>query len=186
MRARETSGANGRPAGFREQAVAPLPLEVHTQEQLDAYLDAVAQGVGLDLAARQIDSTSTKMRRLLARDPEWQARLDAAIVQGKEHYADRLKATARVIALRTDPAEVVPRILEVELATHAPGYEHLRRDRVKHEGHVTHGVTIQLPELATLDELPVEVRAELLAVLEKVAEHRGEIVDAEVRELPAA
>jgi hypothetical protein len=177
------SGSNGdRPVGADGLHEVPLPLEVHTQEQLDSYLEAVAQGIGLDLAARQIGSTGTRMRRLLARDAEWQARLDAAYAQGREHYADRLMATSRVIALRTDASEVIPRILEVELATHAPGYEHLRRDRIKHEGHVTHGVTVSVdPEL--LDALPLDQlqRArDALAVL-------AEVVDAEVvRELPAA
>jgi hypothetical protein len=159
----------------------PLPLDVHTQEQLDAYLADVGQGIGLDIAAGKIGSTSTRMRRLLAREAEWQARLDAAIEQGREHYADRLKATARVIALRTDPDQIHPRVLEFELATHVPGYEHLRRDRVKHEGHLTHGVHVSV-DPALLDALPLEKLERARAALAELA---AVVEDAEFTELSA-
>lgn len=180
MRARKPPKSNGRrngkaqdterPVGHDGKSPVPLPLEVHTEEQLTTFLNAVSQGIGLDIAAREIDSTSTRMKRLLRRDPEWQEKLDDALRQGAEFYSDRLKATARVIALRTDPGEVVPRILEVELATHVEGYEHLRRDRVRHEGAVMHGLAISV-DPALLDALPLDElqRArDALAVLSEV------------------
>ena len=170
-----------RPVGADGIHEVPLPLEVHTAEELETYIDNVAQGAGLDLAARAIGSTSTRMRRLLARDPEWWSKLEAAMEQGREHYADRLRATARVVALRTEHDQVIPRILEVELATHVPGYEHLRRDRrtVAHEGHVTHGVNVSI-DPALLDALPLEQLEKAREALATLAE----VVDGEAVELP--
>lgn len=159
----------------------PLPLDVHTQEELDRYLDNVSQGAGMDLAARQIGSTSTRMRRLLSRDPEWLAKLEAALEQGREHYADRLRATARVVALRTEHDQVIPRILEVELATHVPGYEHLRRDRrtVSVDGRIDHAVTVSV-DPALLDALPLEQLEKARAALATLSE----VIDGEAVELP--
>lgn len=158
---------------------SPVPLfgDEHTEEEWARYLEQRAQGVQPDVAAASIGLTGTQMRAFLKREP-W--RLEAVT----EHYQERLKSAAATLAL--DVEKPNPRILEVELATHVPGYEHLRRDRVKHEGHVTHGVTIALdPE--TLDALPVEERRTLRELLLKLG---GDLVaqDAEfteVRELTA-
>lgn len=183
VRARSSPRVKGkptnRPVGHDGHSPVPLPLDVHTQEQLDEFLESVAQGIGPDIAALGIGSTSTKMRRLFARGPEWQAKLDAAVLQGREFYADRLKATARVIALRTEHDQVIPRILEVELATHVEGYEHLRRDRIKHEGHITHGLQVYV-DPALLDELPLEKLQRARAALAELAD----VIDGEFTELP--
>lgn len=173
MRARAT------PVGPNGRSPVPLVEDVLSEEERTAYLDHLRNGIGPDLAARAIDTTGTRMRRFLHRDPEWAAQVDAARKDGLEHYRDRLQATARALALSTDRPQ--PRILEVELATHVPGYEHLRRDRVKHEGHIEHGLVVRI-DPGTLDELPVERLRELRATL---AELGGEVVDGEARELPA-
>lgn len=186
MRARATpsSKKNGnRPIGHDSKSPVPLFLDEHTPEQLEQYLDRVAMGVGLDLAARDIGSTGTRMRRYAAREPELKAMIDEALREGDAHYQERLRATARVLALDTNHPQ--PRILEVELATHVPGYEHLRRDRVKHEGRIEHGITIDL-DPAKLDALPLD---KLQALREVLADLGGEVIDGEateVRELPAA
>jgi hypothetical protein len=161
----------------------PLFGDVHDDEQREEYLGALRQGIGLDLAARQIGTTASRIRLFAAREPELQQAIDTAQAEGREHYSERLRAAARVIALRTAPGEVNARILEVELATHGGvEYAHLRRDRVKHEGHITHGIVIDIaPE--RLDALPIEKRRELLAML---SELDGDIIDAQPRELPAA
>lgn len=169
--------------GADGQHPTPLPLDVHTEEELELVLARVSQHVGLDLAAIEIGSTATRLRRLFARDRVWQERLDEAQAQGREHYADRLKATARVIALRTDPEHVNARVLEVELATHVPGYEHLRRDRVKHEARVEHVVSIDISRLGELSDSELEV---LELVLEKQAAIEHPVIEGNGRALPAA
>jgi len=157
---------------------APLFGDEHTPEQWEEYLDARRRGVTPDLAARGIGLTGTKMRAYIRRE-EWRIyEVEEAARAGDEHYAERLRSTARVLALNVE--EPNSRILEVELATHVPGYEHLRRDRVKHEGHVTHGIVIDVtPE--RLDGLTLEQKQQLRILL---AELGGDIIDAEVTELP--
>lgn len=158
-----------------------LAEELFTEEDLTAYLDAIRMGTGIDLAARAIGSTGTVMRRLRKRDEAFRERFDEAYGEGQEHYRDRLKAQARRRALNAmNPSD---RILEVELATHVPGYEHLRRDRLRHEGRIEHAITL---DPALLDSLPIE---ELIALRDTLAKLGGEIIDgeaAEFHELPAA
>jgi hypothetical protein len=123
------------------------------------------------------------MRAFLNREPARALAAVEAEAEGNQHYAERLRSTARIIALNTEQPNA--RVLEVELATHVPGYEHLRRDRVKHEGHVTHGIVIDL-DPGKLDALP---REKLTALLEGLEALGGEVIDAEateLRELPAA
>lgn len=166
--------------GHDGHSPVPLFLDEHTPEQLEQYLDRLGSGIGLDLAAREIGSTGTRMRRFAAREPELRQRIEEALREGDEHYSERLRATARVLALNTNNPQ--PRILEVELATHVPGYEHLRRDRIRHEGRIEHGVTIDL-DPAKLDALPPEKLAALrdaLASLDEV------VVDAEFSEIGRA
>jgi hypothetical protein len=172
-------------ASLQNPARSPVPLfgEEHSEEQWQEYLDERRRGITPDLAARAIGLTGSRMRAFLHREPERARQAEEASAEGATHYQERLKATARVLALDTQNPN--PRVLEVELATHVPGYEHLRRDRVKHEGHVTHGIVIDLdPE--KLDALPVERLQMLRDVL---AELDGDVIDAEaaeIRELPAA
>lgn len=166
-------------------ARSPVPLfaDEHTEEDWEEYLNQRRIGVTPDIAARAIGLTGSKMRAFLHREPERQSAAEAAAEEGRQHYAERLRSTARVLALDTQNPNA--RVLEVELATHVPGYEHLRRDRVKHEGHVTHGVVIDL-DPGKLDELP---REKLLGLLDALEALGGEIIDAEateLRELPAA
>jgi len=166
-------------------AKCPVPLfgEEHSEEEWEEYLDQRRLGVTPDIAARAIGLTGSRMRAFLNREPERHSAAIEAAAEGDQHYAERLRGTARVLALDTQNPNA--RVLEVELATHVPGYEHLRRDRVKHEGHVTHGIVIELAP-GKLDELPREKLAALLEGLEALG---GEIIDAEateLRELPAA
>src|SRR5262249_9984349 len=131
-------------AATQNPARSPVPLfaEEHGEDQWETYLDERRRGVTPDLAARTIGLTGSRMRAFLHREPGRAAQAAEAAAEGEQHYQERLRATARILALRTE--DPIPRILEVELATHVDGYEHLRRDRVKHEGHVTHGIVIDL------------------------------------------
>lgn len=140
---------------------APDADEYLGPERRARYLDLVAQGIALSLAAREVACTGTQIRRLRKRDPVFGADVAAAIEEGRQHYADRLSSQARLRAL--DAEKPSDRILEVELATHVPGYEHLRRDRMKVEATVTAN-TIVLPFALTadaIDQLPVEDRRRL-------------------------
>ena len=170
-------------------ARSPVPLfaehfgDEH-EAKWEAYLDQRRRGITPDLAARDIGLTGSRMRAFLKREPE-RARIAAeAAAEGVQHYSERLRATARVLAL--DTANPNPRVLEVELATHGgEEYAHLRRDRVKHEGHVTHGIVIDL-DPAKLDALSID---KLQALREVLAELGGEVIDGEaheVREIEAA
>ncbi len=166
-----------RPIGHDGHSPVPMPDEVFTAEQLDDYLESIRRGVGADLSARAIGTTGTVMRRLRKRDPSFAARYEDAYDEGREHYRERLRAQARLRALNADnPSD---RILEVELATHVPGYEHLRRDRMKVDGRIEHGVTIAL-DPAALDALPLDKLLALRALLEEAG---GGIIDGEAREL---
>lgn len=180
MRARATPD---HPVGPNGQSPVPLWADVHTEEEWAQYLEARRRGITPDLAAREIGLTGSAMRRFLKREPAREREVAEAAAEGEQHYAERLRATARVLAL--DTANPNARVLEVELATHAPGYEHLRRDRIKHEGHITHGIVIDLdPE--RLDALPMETLQRLREIL---AELDGEIIEGEateIRALPAA
>lgn len=184
MRARKTPAAvadNGRPIGHDGKSPVPLFGEEHTDEQWQEYLDRRRTGHKPDLAARAIGLTGTQMAHFLNREP-WRAQAVAeAIPEGEHHYQERLQATARVLALNTEVPN--PRVLEFELATHVPGYEHLRRDRVKHEGRIEHGVTI---DLGKLDALPIEKRRALLSALTDLGDEVLEGEVAEIHELPAA
>lgn len=161
--ARQPSGREyAGPVGSDGMTVTPHPSEVHTEEEWETYFAAVAQGIGLDLAARSIGSTGTRIKRLVARAPEYALRLQEALADAGEHYRDRLRAAARLEALGTEGRPPNARILEVELATHGgPEYSHLRRDRVKHEGRIEHALILDATKLDALDE-------EELAALEPV------------------
>jgi hypothetical protein len=177
---------NGRPPrtgpiGHDGRNAVPMPADVHTAEEWETYFDGVSQGIGPDLAARAIGSTGSRIRTLIRRDPEFQAKLAQAAEDAAEHYRDRLRATARLEALGAEGRPPNPRILEVELATHGGAdYSHLRRDRVKHEGRIEHALVL---DASRLDELPVEELEEVRAALSKLAAH--EIIDQPRRELTA-
>jgi hypothetical protein len=143
-------------------------LEEHSEDELEAYIEAVRDGMGLDLAARSIGLTATRMRRYAKREPELAERISAAHAEGREHYQDQLKAAAHDLALDTQNPN--PRILEVELAAHGgPEYAHLRRDRVKHEGRVEHALVVDLTQL---NALPIEKLREIEAILAPVVDQR--------------
>lgn len=150
-----------------------------SEEQLDTFLADIAQGIGRAMAARRIGSTGSAMRALCnpERDPEFAARYRDAEAEGRVFYEDRLKAEARTRALGGSD-----RLLEVELATHAPEYEHLRRDRVRVNGTIEHEHALVLKlDAAVLDTWP---REKLLAFREALAELDGGVIDANGRELP--
>lgn len=154
---------------------APTAEEALGEERIVAYLDAVRAGGGLDLAARAIEETGTSIRRLRRRDAGFRERVEEAERDAQRVYRDRLRASARQRA--TTPGEgFSARILEVELATHVPGYEHLRRDRVKVDASVETSFTLP----ADLDA-PLE---KLLALRALILELGGEVVDGEAVELP--
>lgn len=157
------------------KAEAPLPDDVISAEQREAYLSAIRQGILPAIAAREVlGMTGTKAKHLRNRDPSFVAEFDEARAAAAEEYAERLRMTARVRALDDDRRD--SRILEVELATHTPGYEHLRRDRMSVEARVENAVV--LPNLAGL---PLEKLVALREIL--VEAGGGMIVDGEYVDL---
>jgi len=164
---RQPTGKNyGGPAGADGKTATPLPSDVHTAEEWETYFGAVSQGIGPDLAARAIGSTGSRIHRLLARDPEYQRRYAEATAEADDHYRDRLRAAARLEALGQEGKPPNARILEVELATHVPGYEHLRRDRMKHEGRIEHALVL---DPRVLDELPIEEAEQIREAIARLA-----------------
>lgn len=168
MRARNLP--EGRPVGHDGKTPVPLVEDVFSEEQIEEYLAAVAQGVGPDLAARALGVTGTRMRALARRDPGFAARLGDAKAEGYALYQDRLRGTARTRATGEPGSD---RILEVELATHVPGYEHLRRDRVKVDARLEHAIVL---DPGALDAMPVEKLTQLRELLVDLG---GEIIDGE-------
>jgi hypothetical protein len=165
--------------GHDGQSPVLLPGDAYTTEQWDTYFGHLEQGVGPDLAARDLGTTGSRIKTLIKRDPDYQARFEAAREAGNQHYEDRLRAQARLKAL--DPTGGSDRILEVELATHVDDYAHLRRDRVKHtvEGRIEHGLTIVL-DIAALENRP-EDAARARAALETLRELGvGDVIDSDV------
>jgi len=159
----------------------PLFADDHSEEEWETYLDALRDGITPDLAARTIKLTGTRMSRYLKREPEREREAAEAMVEGQQHYSERLRATARVVALRTAPSEVNARILEVELAAHGgPEYAHLRRDRVKHEGTIEHALVL---DASRLDSLPLDELMAVREALAKLAAH--EVIEQGPRELTA-
>lgn len=157
------------------ESEVPFVEDVHSPKEMNAYLSALRDGAEEDIAARSIRSTATRMRRFTNRDPEWKALVEDAILRGKETYRDRLRGTIRARATALTGGS--DRLLEVELATHVPGYEHLRRDRVRHEGNVD--VSFRFPVEAISDL----TKEEALAVKRALAKMRGDVVDGDAREL---
>lgn len=149
-----------------------LAGELWATEDIAAFLDAVAEGERIDQAVAVLGPTvtATQVRRVAKRDPMFREAYEVAKREHKAAYARELRSAAR------DRKDTSDRILEVELATHVPEYGHLRRDRVRHEGHVTHGIVIQ----ADLDSLPRETLERLRAVL---IEAGGEIIEGEAQEI---
>ena len=155
-------------------STAPNADEYLGPERRARYLKLVSEGIALSLAAREVGCTGTQLRRLRKRDEEFGREVAEAIEEGRQHYADRLSSQARLRAL--DAERPSDRILEVELATHVPGYEHLRRNRIEIDGRMEHAI---LMPPGWLEEAPDEV-------LTWLAARGGEVIeDGEWHDLPA-
>lgn len=156
---------------------APKAADLFTEEQLKEFLDATRKGIGRHLAAEAIGTTGSHMKSLCRpeRDPEFAAAYEEARAEGQEFYRERLQAQARKMA--TDPKVPNARILEVELGTHVPGYEHLRRDKMTHDGIVLHEHTlvIDLTKLEGLSTEELEQAREALALLRPDADGQGQL-----------
>lgn len=141
-----------RPVGFDGVSPVQFARDVHTAEQLEAFLERLRDGSSMDLAAREIGSRGRLMQRFADREPAFAELVEEAMAVGRRAYQDRLRDTARARATRLDGGS--DRLLEVELATHVPGYEHLRRDRVKVGGtvHHEHALVIDPTMLGRLTE----------------------------------
>lgn len=162
-----------RPVGYDGKSLVPLVEDVHTPDEVEKYLTALRDGGELDVAARAIKSTATRMKRFCDRDPEFAEAVEAAVAEGKITYRDRLRATARTRATALEGGS--DRMLEVELATHVPGYEHLRRDRVRHEGNVEHTIRIPIDEIEQLD------LDEAIALRNALAKMGGAVIDVKAK-----
>lgn len=163
------------------EAPTPTARELFTEEQIQAFLTLIREGIGRNLAAREIGATGRLMRSLARpqRDPQFADEYAEAEAEGKAFYEDRLRSESRIRALGGSD-----RLLEVELATHVEEYGHLRRDKMQVSGtvHAEHRLVISL-DPARLDELPVERLREIEAAL---ADLDGEIIDVEAQEIDAA
>ena len=163
-------------------ATTPTARELLTEDEIARFLSLIAQGVGRHLAARDIGQTGRIMRALARpeRDPEFAQEYAAAEEEGRQFYADRLAAEAREQALSGNT-----RALEVELASNGPEqYAHLRRDRVRVNGHIQHehALTISV-DPAVLDTWPVEKLEAFQAYLAELAGEGDVVDDHEAREL---
>lgn len=150
-----------------------------TRDQLDEFFRLIRTGAELDLAARSdgVGSTGTRMRRYMAREAAFRADVEEALAEGQETYRDRLRSTARTRATALEGGS--DRILEVELATHVPGYEHLRRDRMRVNGTIHHEHAIVI-DPAVIETLPIE---KVQALREVLAAIDANTVDGDAREL---
>jgi len=167
----------------------PTARELFTEEQIEEFLRLTREHIPRDLAAQQIGTTGSQMKSLARpeRDPEFAARYAGALKEGDDFYNALLEQKARKMAL--DEKNPDRRMLTIELATHHPDYAHLRRDRIRHEGHIAHqhALTIELPEgwqdTMPLDELE-ETEEDIRRLKARFGRRGGEVIDGEARELP--
>lgn len=152
---------------------APMADELLTAEQREKYLSALREGKRPNVAAAEIGFTGTQIRGLRSRDQQFNEEAAAAVTEGYQLYQDQLQEKARELAL-----EGSERMMEVELGTHVPKYEHLRRDRVRHEGTIEHAILLTPQQIEALggDDLQ-----KLIEVLEKAG--GGLVVDGEFHEV---
>lgn len=152
-----------------------------SRDRLDEFFRLLRTGAELELAARAdaVGSSGTRIRRYIDREPAFRADVEAALAEGYSVYQDRLRSTARTRATALEGGS--DRILEVELATHVPGYEHLRRDRVKVNGTIHHEHAIVI-DPAVIETLPIE---KVQALREVLAAIDANTVDGDARELGA-
>lgn len=177
----------GEQAGHDGVHVAPPASELWEPEQVEEFLSQISQGIGPDLAGpASLGMTATKIGHVIERDEEFRAAYEAARADGRRFYKARLRSEARKQATVNGN----PRILEVELATHipeadedGPGYGHLRRDRVRVDGKVTHGHVISFDPSA-LAALTDEELDSLQNVVAKLGGHVGK--PGELHALPPA
>lgn len=142
-----------------------------TAEQRETYLEALREGETPAAAAELIGFTGTKLRGLRRRDDAWAAQVREALADGRDEYVEKLSAAARARAL--DDERRSDRLLEVELATHVPGYEHLRRDRMHLDGKIEHGIVLSP---GWIEEAPDAV-LEWLAARGAAAIDAGEVLE---------
>lgn len=148
----------------------PMADDLLTPEQRAEFLQALAEGIPHGIAARGVGYTGTKLKACRRRDPEFRGEVEAALEEGRSHYQERLRTQARLMALSGDH----PRMTEVELATHVPGYEHLRRNRIELDGTLRHGISLPPGWIENAPD----------GILEWLASLGGEVIeDAEVVEL---
>lgn len=139
-------------------------------------MKGLREGQMVSLAAVNIGSTGSLMRRYIDREPAFARAVEEAVADGKLAYEERLRGTARARATNLDNGS--DRILEVELATHVKGYEHLRRDRMKLDGKIAHEHAIVL-DPSMIERLPLEQ----LVALREILARMEDTVDGEAREL---
>lgn len=166
-----------RPLGPDGRKPVEFARDRYEQPVLEAFLESIRLGAEVSVAAHAIGSTGTEMRAFRRREPAFDRAVEEALAEGHVTYLDRLRATARQKATLLEGGS--DRILEVELGTHVPGYEHLRRDRVKVNGTVQHEHAIVI-DPAVIESLPLE---KLEALREILAEIEANTVDGEAREL---
>lgn len=168
-----------RPFGADGRTPVRFARDELSRDKLDEFFRLLRTGAELELAARADDvgSSGLRMRRYMDREPAFKAEVEAALAEGYSLYRDRLRSTVRTRATALEGGS--DRLLEVELATHVPGYEHLRRDRVKVSGAILHEHAIVI-DPAVIETLPIE---KVQALREVLAAIDANTVDGEAREL---
>lgn len=161
--------------GHDGKSEVPQIWDTISEADRGTYLEALRDGDGLDIAARKIGYTATRMRRFANRDAQWRELVQAAYDEGQEYGRDLLRQAARTRGL-----EVSDRMLEVELATHVPEYAHLRRNRLEVDAQINSRSLVINLDPSALDAMSEEELAQVEAALVKLG---GEIVDGEAVEL---
>ena len=134
-----------------------------TKAECDEFLRHVSDGLNRSEAARQISSTGSAFRTLCRRDPEFQARYEKALDEGKQGVEDKVRDAIwrRALAGKTQGSD---RLLLVLGEAHLPEFGFRRQRKLTLAGSL---------EVTQIDAIDAEIRR-LLGELEA----RGEVATA--------
>jgi hypothetical protein len=139
-------------------------------DQRNQFLDRLREGKRIDVAAAEVGSTASEMRRMARRDEDFGLQLAAALEERREAHCDRIRKELDERAFdREDRASFHALKLEAEM--HLPELEHKRTKTVLH-GNDGEPFRIQavLPEVSQefLDQIPLPILEDLLAKLKAI------------------